>query len=378
VLVTVPDDLTPVIAYLREHCDVLTGPVVVGAPDTFHVDPSHDRDAELPEPTIAVVLAHEAFWSARAGAEELVQRRGDDADHERATIQHRRVYDQAVQLGREVARWKSEIGPDRLREAAQAVVTAKGIVDDIKGQLDDAEAHRQGVGELRDDVAAEWEQADEQRRACDLRLERLTSLANAVAGEPALSAEFDQSRTDLAEARRLKDNARKDLVAATDVRRARFEEIGDRKQVVGRLGHEMAEAEAAGVGVVQPDDVVTDEVGGDRAALAQQARDAIDRWKGALTDDQLTAQLNLIGAQLRAIEQRLQPEPEQIRAAAELLVEQHLAWTPADFDTEVERIRKELNPLGIAVGKRESTSNSARPSTTRRPRSTALLPSRTS
>ncbi|WP_431895971.1 hypothetical protein [Micromonospora haikouensis] len=355
VVVTVPDDLTPVVAYLREHRDVLTGPVMVGAPDTFHDDLDDDRDEELPESAIEVVLPHEAFWSSRAGAEQLDQRRDDDADHERATIQHRRVYDQAVQLGREVVRWKSQIGPDRLREAAQAVVAARGIADDLQGQLDEAETYRLGVGKRRDEVAAKLERAKEQRRARESHLDRLTSLANAVAGEPSLSAELDQSRTDLAEARRLKDNATKDLAAATDAQRARFEEVLDRQQVVGQLRHELAEAESAAVGVVQPDDVPTGEAAGDRAALAQQARDAIDRWKGTLTDDQLTAQLNLVKTQRRTLEQRLQSEPEQIRAAAELLVEQHLARTPADFDTEVERIRKELNLRGIAVGKREST-----------------------
>ncbi|WP_435124085.1 hypothetical protein [Micromonospora tulbaghiae] len=355
VVVTVPDDLTPVIAYLREHHDVLTGPVVIGAPDTFHLDPGDDRDEKRPEAATEVILPHEAFWSTRAGAEELAQRRNDDADYERATVTHRRVYDQAVQLGREVTRWKSEIGPDRLREAAQAVVTAQRIADDIKGQIDEAESYRAGAGKRRDEVAAQLEQATTLQRACDLRLERLTSLANSVAEEPRLTVALEQSRTDLAEARRLETQANKDLADAKESRRARFEEIGERKQAVGRLKHELAEAESAATGVVQPDDDVVDgEVAGDRAALAQRARDAIDRWKGALTDDQLTAQLNLTRTQLREIDQRLQPEPEQIRADADALVQQHPTRTPADFDTEAERIRKDLHRLGIAVGKRES------------------------
>jgi hypothetical protein len=359
IVVTIPEDLTKVVTYLREHRDILTGPIVVGAPDAFDLDLDLGLDSseqgQQPETAVEVVLPHEAFWSARAGAEQLAERRDDDAGHEREIRGHRRVYDQAVQLGRQVGRWKTKIGPDRLQQAEQAVTTAQDIVNDIKGQLDEAHSHRTRTGKHRDEVADRLKQAVKLQRTCDLRLERLTSLANSLAEEPSLNAELDRSRTDLAAARQRKVQAAKDLTAAKEARQAWFDEIGDRTQAVGRLGHELAEADAAATGVLQAGDPVADlDVTVDRAALAQRAREAIDRWKGALTDDQLTAQLNLTRVQLRTLEERLNPEPEQIRVAADALVEQHATRTPADFDAETDRLRKEVGRLGILVGKCES------------------------
>lgn len=353
VVVTMPDDFPQITAYLREHHERLSAPVVIGAPDTFHLGPGTPQTQD-PETATQVVLPHEAFWSARAGAEQLDQRRSDDADHERATRQHRRVYDQAVQLGREVNRWKSDIGPDRLREAAQAVSTAQGIADDIQEQHAEAETYRTSRAQHRDQMATQLDQTKSRQRGCDLHLERLTALANTVAEEPRIRAERDKSRSDLAAARAQRERADAALATAKEARQERFTDIGDRKQTVGQLKHELAEAGSAAKGVTQPDDLIT-EAPGDRATLAQQARDATDRWKGALTDDLLTAQLNLTRTQLRELEQRLNQEPEQVRLAAGLLIEQHPTRTPADFDTEAERTRKDVDRLAIAVGKREST-----------------------
>jgi hypothetical protein len=355
IVVTIPEDLPKVVAYLQGHREVLGGPIVVGAPDAFDLADVAGGQDHQPATAIEVVLPHEAFWSATAGAQQLADRRDDESGHERATVTSRRLYDQAVQLRREVNRWKAEIGPEKLQQAEEGVRTAQGIANDIKGQLDEAEIHRTRVGKHRDEVAARLSEASKLHRACDLRLERLTSLASSLAEEPSLRAALDKSRTDLAEARRLQDQAVQDLEAAKEMRQARFAEIGERSQAVGQLRHELAEADAAATGVLQPEDAETDvEVTADRAALAQQARDAIDRWKGALTDDQLTAQLNLATLQLRTVEQRLQPEPEEIRAAAAALVEQHPTRTSADFDTETERLRRDVERLGILVGKRES------------------------
>ncbi|MBO3736605.1 hypothetical protein [Actinoplanes flavus] len=355
IVVTIPEDLPKVVAHLRGHRDVLTGPIVVGAPDAFDLDPDASRQDQQPEAVIEVVLPHEAFWSVSAGALQLAERRNDESGHERATVTSRRLYDQAVQLRREVNRWQSEIGPERLQQAEDGVQATQGILNEIKGQLDDAETHRTKVGKHRDEVAVRLGEAGKLQRTCDLRLERLTSLASSLAEEPSLRAALDQSRTDLAEARRVQKQAAQDLEASKQMREARFEEIGERQLAVGRLRHELAEADAAAAGVLQPEDAGTDvEVTADRAALAQQTRDAIDRWKGALTDDQLTAQLNLATIQLRTVEERLQPEPEEIRAAASVLVKQHPTRTPADFDTETERLRKEVERLGILVGSRES------------------------
>jgi hypothetical protein len=353
IVVPVPEDLPKVVAYLQGHREVLGGPIVVGAPDAFDLD-AGGQDQQ-PETAIEVVLPHDAFWSASAGAQQLAERRDDESGHERATVTSRRLYDQAVQLRREVNRWKSEIGPERLQQAEDGVTIAQGITNDIKGQLGEAETHRTRVGKHRDEVAARLSETSKLQRACDLRLERLTSLASSLAEEPSLRAALDKSRTDLAEARRLQDQAAQDLEAAKEKRQARFAEIGERNLAVGQLRHELAEADAAATGVLQPGDNEGDvEVTADRAALAQQARDAIDRWKGALTDDQLTAQLNLATLQLRTVEQRLQSEPEESRTAAAALVEQHPTRTAADFDTETERLRRDVERLGILVGKRES------------------------
>jgi hypothetical protein len=350
IVVTDPDDTDPILAHLNAHREVLTSPIVVGAPDAFR-----DADDQADPAQVAVVLPHEAVWSATAGEQQLPAKTDELARHEQDEREHRRVYDQAVRLGDLVARWRLAIGADRLRTTEQAVRDADEFAEQCERDLDAAAERLVELRRRRQALSAQAEHISQQRFAAEAHRGRVDALTQAVSGEAELVRDAEQVTAELAKARRTWELATTDAESARTLQAELRAEKSHLDKQEGRLRHEQAEADALADTVVQPADrVEATKSRTNRAILAAQTRAATDRWKGALSDGQLTAQIAKNTDELREILVKLGDENDDVKTAAEQLVQENSTRSSADFDTYTERSRTLVARISGEVGRWEA------------------------
>ncbi|WP_437312121.1 hypothetical protein [Sorangium sp. So ce388] len=344
IVVNIPEDLKAVVELVSSARDELDGPVVVGPATAF------DRAPGELDASATVVLPHSAHWSADA-ARELVETRSAEAarwraEHDGATARA----DAAFALREQLSAWVADVGVGGLdarrtalrkqREAQDAIATARAaLASDIAARTAERDA-----AEARRDAARDRER-DEAVHA-----QKLEGLAGVRERMTAIDARIDAIDAEETDATRARDAA----LAAMAEARQRQESARSRSQGLathlGELTGERARADSLAAVAVQPGDAIdaADEVA-DRHLLAERARDREHRWRGALTDPELRAQLMTLESAVADIEKQLGEYAGVLEPARALIVADP-ARSADDHRRSAEDVRKRVESLAGRIG----------------------------
>lgn len=344
IVVNVPDDLHDVVDLARQARADLDAPLVITTPQALEVA------TPLPEDTV-VILPDDAHWSHPAARTQL-ENRHTEADRRE---QHRHDlgsrYDQAQNLRRSVIDWSERIGAHRLHTAEQDAQT-------LGRHCDEADRVRAQTQQQLTDTAQQIETAQERLRDLHEQINRITEqtgLLRALAQQAARCSELDTETLQAEEDKQLADRASEQ--ACTDLQSAETRQIQAReaceriKAALRDLRH------AAGTAQSLRDELATDTDRADPSdacldlgTLTELATTRHRHWSAAVSDPQLTAELNLHRDQAAKLQQKLDSQPPPVQDAARALRESHPAHSAADHEQTAGQARQQLLLLSTTIG----------------------------
>jgi hypothetical protein len=345
IVVNVPEDLSKVVELVSAATDELDGPVVVGPASAFEPEVEEfGRDATV------LVLPHTAYWSTTAGR-ELVDVRTAEAERWRTEKSKATTRgDAAISLRQQLASWVDEVGPggierlgrhlERQLDAQRAATLERAklalTMDERRAERGSAEAGRDAARERARDTALRAQRLETltgvrgRLLAIDARLDVLD------AEEQAAVVERDAATVAMTEASKLQE--------ATSVRLQRL--AAD----LAGLAKERNELASLGAVSVLPGDVVeeTDRVA-DRDLLAEHVRDRETRWRGAVTDPELRAELLTLQSAVRDLEKQLR-DYTGVADEARALIMKDPTRSADDYRSRAEEVRSRVEMLAGRIG----------------------------
>lgn len=348
IVVNVPEDLEAVVALATEAREEIDGPVVIGLAAAFNTSGE-------PDGRVAVVLPHSAHWSIVAGR-ELIDARSAEA------IRWRSEYDRAaataeaaLTLREQLNAWTAEIGPRGLEARRCELQRQEEEVAKIAtAQAEVAEATAARIAE-RDKAEEERDAAREREQDAVLLVQQLEVLTRVAERLKAVDCRFGDIQAAEARAAAAREKALGDIA---DARQRQGAATGRLEQIATAFGDLTSQRGAlvatAAVAVRDGDRIDPSDEAADRQLLAQQVRDRENRWRGAVTDPQLRAQLEMLQADIEGIEKKLRDYSSAIERARALLVADP-ARSGDDYRDEAEAARSRVEVLAGRVGELKAT-----------------------
>lgn len=350
IVVNVPEDLSKVVELVAAARDELDGPVLVGPASAFE-----GEAGGLGRASTVVVLPHTAYWSTTAGR-ELVGARTAEAERWRTEKDEATARgDAAVSLREQLASWTAEVGPgghEQRRRHLERQLEHKRAITSERGDLALTIEERRADGASAE---AARDAARERARDAALRAQRLETLTSVRGRIDAIEARLDVVDADESAATIDRDVA---TVAMTEAA-ARQEAASVRLQQLAAdlagLATERNElASLAAVAVLSGDVVEERDRAADRNLLAQHVRDRENRWRGAVTDPELRAELGTLQSAVRELEKRLREYTDVAEKARALLAEDPTR-SADDYRTRAEQVRNTVEMLAGRIGELKAT-----------------------
>lgn len=335
IVVNVPEDLAAVIQIVDAARGDLDGPVVIGSPSVFETKGAEGTDG------FRVVLPHRAYWSISAG-ESIADFRAGEASRWRGAYDDAIARaDLAMSLLEQVAAWHRDIGPGGREQRRAAFEDSKGARESIelaRVELSGMVAKR---ATDRDDAEASKNAALERATAAVLLSQRLEALVRVQGRRTTIDAKMSLIESERASMTHDLEKARDAIAEITRTQVDTNHRLARIAEELGTLSADRTYASSlASVAVRDDDPMVAPEDLGDRLLLVQQVREREQRWRGAVTDPELRAQIASHQGSVAEIERRLEAYRAVSPAAAITL-----ARTPERSSDEYRRMADDVRAV---------------------------------
>lgn len=343
IVVNVPEDFDAVVIAVTAARDDLDGPVVIGMAAAFDAPPTLDQKSK-------VVLPHAAHWSTVAGR-ELTELRTAEA------ARWRDAYDAATAQGHEAARlreqlaaWVADIGPNGL-ETRRAELERRN--SQANAVADECRELAETVGERttdRDTAETERDAARDREFASLLRAQGLDVLTGTRARLNPIATRLAAIDVEEADAIIARDAALASIEDAKARQRNAATELLRLAGAIGEIDSQRNELAGLIIVAVRPNDPISPaDKAADRQLLTRQVHDRENRWRGAITDPELRAQLEVLQSAIAEIEGELRQHSGVI-VTAEALVNSDPARSAADYRADAKAARDQVETLLGRIG----------------------------
>lgn len=345
IVVNVPEDLGKVIELVAAARNELDGPVVVGPPSAFDTEAGAALGA-----LCTVVLPHTAYWSTAAGREILDARTAEAERWRTEKGEATARGDGALSLREQLASWVTDVGPGGINERERNLERRLEAKRTIASQRDELTRSIEERSADRDSAEAAAESARERGRGAALRAQQLETLASVRARLNAIETRLDEVDIEEKTAAADRDGAAIAMGKAAERQEAANLRLQQVAADVAALTTERNElASLAAISVLPGDLVEERDRVADRNLLAEHVRDRENRWRGAVTDPELRAELMTLQSGVRDLEKRLGEYTDVADEARELLAEDPTR-SADDYRRHAEEMRGRVEILAGRIG----------------------------
>lgn len=344
IVVNIPEDFEKVARAVVAASDELSGPIEIGMASVF-------SDARERDDRRTVVLPHVAYWSAASGRDLAVIRTAEAS-------QRREEYDQeayrgrvAVRLDEQLAAWVSDIGVGGVSRQEAAVAHMRGAINvmvDERLELDEVIRTRASD---RDTAESARRAAEGRATAAAQRALQLDVLVGVKARLAAIDARVISMRDESVGATMRRGTALVDVESAAQRVSTAHAQIERLAQTGGELDARESEVAALAAIVVQSGDPISpvDEAA-DRELLTRQVHDRVNRWRGAVSDTELRAELQAGKSEIERIEAQLRRDFSGVVDLARTQIETDLTRPADHYRTTASSLRGRIETLSVRIG----------------------------
>lgn len=254
-----------------------------------------------------------------------------------------------------MAAWTAAVGPggldarrsdlDRQRQAKEAVETARRALASAIGTRT----------KERDDAETERDAARDRGRAATLRAQSLEILGTVRERLGVIDARLDTISSEEVDATAAREAAMAAMASAKQRQQDANAGVQRLASDIGALTNERnAVAGVAAVAVQSDDAIEPSDDATDRDLLAWRVRDREHRWRGAVTDPELRAQIGALQSAIGEIEKRLADYADVVQQSRALLTGDPTR-SMADYRRDAEQIRHRVEMLAGVIGELTAT-----------------------